>query len=170
LRQEAGNVSHLASFWAIKPWFHYPLMHSLLAYWRGLLLLHVRLIHGGGHSIRARLRKERGDSKRSLYAEQSRVRSGGSSGKWECCPKSIFWGVTSEWQSAPPATAPVTKTGHPLGEKVPKVGETFPSPGTLTHGSSRSHCVRRASTPLARAVPLRGGENLCPATLVSSIA
>jgi hypothetical protein len=28
----------LASFWAIKPWFHYPLMHSLLAYWRKLLV------------------------------------------------------------------------------------------------------------------------------------
>jgi DNA mismatch repair protein MutL len=27
----------LASFRAIKPWFHYPLMHSLLAYWRKLL-------------------------------------------------------------------------------------------------------------------------------------
>ncbi len=27
----------MASFWAIKPWFHYPLMHSLLAYWRKLL-------------------------------------------------------------------------------------------------------------------------------------
>jgi hypothetical protein len=24
------------SFWAIKPWFHNPLMHSLLAYWRKL--------------------------------------------------------------------------------------------------------------------------------------
>jgi hypothetical protein len=35
-RQKAGNISHLASYWAIKPWFHYPLMHSLLAYWRKL--------------------------------------------------------------------------------------------------------------------------------------
>ncbi len=28
----------MASSWAIKPWFHHPLIHSLLAYWRGLLL------------------------------------------------------------------------------------------------------------------------------------